>query len=78
MLNKTILALAITSSLSVSAFAADKYQKYNFTNQAPVTTKIGSVDFDKNINTPSAWLVKLSAPSLAESAVNGKRERSDS
>jgi len=78
MLNKTILALAITSSLSVSAFAADKYQKYNFTNQAPVTTKIGSVDFDKNINTPSAWLVKLSAPSLAESAVNGKLSRTAS
>lgn len=74
---KTALALAIGASLvSVSAISADKYQKYNFTNQAPVTVKQGSVEVDKLVKKPSAWLVKLNASSLAETAVNGKLSKS--
>ena len=33
MLNKTMIALAISASFTGTALAADKYQKYNFTNQ---------------------------------------------
>ncbi len=72
LIKKSAVALAITASLTATAFAADKYQKYNFTNQAPVTIKTGTIDLEKNINKPSAWLIKLNTPSLAERATNGK------
>jgi minor extracellular serine protease Vpr len=76
MLNKTILALAITSSLSVSAFAADKYQKYNFTNQPNVAVKSGKLNLENLVQKPTAWLIKLNTPSLSESSVNGVLSKS--
>lgn len=78
LINKSAVAIAITASLTATAFAADKYQKYNFTNQAPVAIKTGTINLEKNNKTPSAWLIKLTAPSLAESAINGKLSKSAS
>ena len=43
MLNKTVLAVAISASLTSAAFAADKYQKYNFTNQANISQKSAEI-----------------------------------
>ena len=78
LIKKSAIALAITASLTATAFAADKYQKYNFTNQAPVAIKTGSIDLEKNINKPTGWLIKLNSPSLAESATNGKLSKTAS
>lgn len=78
MLNKTLLALAISASISNSAIAADKYQKYNFTNQANVQAQNGAVTIENIAKAPTTWLVKLNTPSLAESAVNGSLSHSAS
>jgi minor extracellular serine protease Vpr len=71
MLNKTLLAIAITSSLTVSAFAAEKYQKYNFTNQPSVAMKSGKVKLEDLAQKPTTWLIKLNTPSLSERSLNG-------
>jgi minor extracellular serine protease Vpr len=71
MLNKTLLAIAITSSLTVTAFAAEKYQKYNFTNQPSVAMKSGKVKLEDLAQKPTTWLIKLNTPSLSERSLNG-------
>ncbi len=72
MLNKTVLALAISASLTSAAFAADKYQKYNFTNQTNVSQKSAEISPEYRKQIASTWLVKLNAPALSEVAVNGQ------
>jgi hypothetical protein len=71
MLNKTVLAIAISSSLTMTAFAADKYQKYNFTNQTNVVSEKVTLDLNKKVQTTTTWLIKLNTPSLSESSING-------
>lgn len=78
MLNKTVLALAIGASLSSAAFAADKYQKYNFNNQAMISEASATVSPDERMQLPTTWLIKLNTPSLAELSVNGKLSKADS
>lgn len=78
MLNKTVLALAISASISGSALAADKYQKYNFTNQEKIALETGTISLDDRKQTPTTWLIKLNSPSLSELAVNNQISKSAS